>query len=160
MKILLRSVSFICFLVLMSSLFSCCKSNKDAYNSAYRILKQKSEDDQLDKKAKTAMTVSKELTQHITDTTAVHKPETITLVAGEPINLSDYSIVTKSFINKTNARSYQSRMEDDGYPAVLVQNEDLMFRIIIASFKTESEARARLVQIRQTFPEAWVLVRK
>lgn len=148
------------FIILTIFLFSCCKSNKEAYNSAFRKLKEKSEENQLADRAKTASIVSKELTQHYTDTTAVHPPEMITLVVGEPINLSDYCIVAKTFINKTNARSFLGRMEDEGYPAVLIQNEELVYRIIIASFKTETEARNRLEQIRRTFPDAWILVKK
>lgn len=155
-----RSKSLIAILLLTVILFSCCKSNQEAFNSAYRKLKDKNEEVQLAEKAKTASNVSKEMTQTFVDTTSVHPPENITLVLGEPINLSNYSIVARSFMNKTNARSYQGRMEDEGFPAILVQNEELMYRIIIASFKTESEARGKLQQIRQSFPESWILVRK
>jgi len=155
-----RSVYIISVLVISVSLFSCCKSNKDAFNTAYKKMKEKNEESQLDLKAKTATKVSNEVMMNYKDTSAIHPPETVNLVAGEPIHLSDYNIVAKSFMNKTNARSYQGRMEDEGYPAVLVQNEELMYRIIIASFKSPEEARKKLDQVRTLFPEAWILVRK
>ncbi len=155
-----RSFYFISVLILSLVLFSCCKSNKDAFNNAYKRMKEKNEDTQLDLKAKTASKVSNEVMMNYKDTSAVHPPEVVNLVAGEPINFSDYSIVAKSFMNKTNARSFHGRMEDDGYPAVLIQNEELMYRIVIASFKTQEEARKKLDQVRTLFPEAWILIRK
>lgn len=160
MRFFYLSKSFIAILLLTVLLFSSCKSNQEAFNSAYKKLKDKNEEVQLAEKAKTASIVSKEMTQTFVDTTSVHAPENITLVLGEPINLSNYSIVARSFMNQTNARSYQGRMEDEGFPAILVQNEELMYRIVIASFKTESEARSKLQQIRKSFPESWILVKK
>lgn len=147
-------------LFLFLGLFSCCKSNKDAYNSAYKKLKEKNDEIQLAERAKTASDVSKEITMHYTDTTAVHPPESVTLLVGEPINFKEYSIVAKTFINRTNARSFQKRMEEEGYPAILVQNDELVFRIILISFDSEAEARDRLVSVRKVFPDAWILRRK
>lgn len=143
-------------LLMIFVLFSGCKSNQDAYNTTYRRLKEK-EAEIVKAKAKTAMSVPKEILSG--DSSATHISETINLIAGEGNNLSDYSIVVKSFINKTNARGYQARMIDDGYPAVLVQNEELMYRIIVASFESKDNAANKLNVLKNTFPEAWILVR-
>jgi len=49
---------------------------------------------------------------------------------------------------------------DDGYPAVLVQNEKLIFRIVVASFQSKEEADKKLDLLKKTFSEAWILTKK
>lgn len=142
---------FLCLLVFS---FVACKSNPEAYQKAYQRIKEK-EEAVMDAHAKAAMDVPKGRAK----SDSLFVSEKINLILGDELRFLDYSIVCKSFINRTNARGYFNRMLDEGYPALLVQNEDNLFRIIIGSYVSSAEALQALSEYRKTFPEAYVLQR-
>lgn len=137
-------------------LFTACKSNQEAYNATFRKFKEK-EDAMVDSNAKTTMNVPKSALS--TDSTSIYQPEKFNLILGNELDLLDYNIVARSFINRTNARGFYSQMVDKGYKSVLVQNEDMMYRIIIASFSAKEEAETHLKEIKNTYPEAFIVLR-
>lgn len=71
-----------------------------------------------------------------------------------------YHVVVGSFKSQDNARGLQSTLNGEGNKAVVVVNEQAMFRVLIASFNEYPQARARINQINARFPDAWVLVKK
>jgi cell division septation protein DedD len=133
-----------------------CKSNQEAYNTTYRKLKEK-EEAMLDANAKIAMNVPKNAV--LRDSSNNYMTEKFNLILGKEQDILAYNIVSRSFINRTNARGFYSQMLDKGYPAVLVQNEEMMFRIIIGSFSTKEEAESELSELKESFPEAFILFR-
>lgn len=145
-------------LPLFLSLFACCKSNEKAYNVAFQNLKEKNEESLLTQRAQTAETISDDVVKKA-DPGVVKVHETVTLVLGEQDHLSAYNIVIMSFINRTNARSLYNRMKEEGHKAVLVQNKDLLFRVIVNACKYEADAGKLLAEVRKEWPEAWILVR-
>jgi hypothetical protein len=145
------------YLLAVLILFTACKSNQDAYNTAYRKLKER-EDSLMESKAQTATTINMDALA--ADSSSVYRSEEFTLILGDEKNLSDYSLVVKTFINRTNARGYYGRLEEEGYPAILIQNRNLLYRIIVASFPTLEEAQAKQQQLRETFPESFILRRR
>jgi len=150
----MKKYPYILFLLIVA--FVSCKSNPEAYSNTYRKLKEK-EESQLDANARTAYDVPKSADS--SDPSTGYLSEKLNLVLGETQNISDYNIVTRSFINRTNARGYFSQMVEYGYPAALVQNEELMFRIVIASFISKEDAENKLIEIKKDYPEAFILVK-
>lgn len=71
-----------------------------------------------------------------------------------------YHVVVGSFSKQANAKGLQSTLNAEGNKAIVVVNENGMFRVLIASFNEYSQARSRINQISNRFPDAWVLVRK
>lgn len=71
-----------------------------------------------------------------------------------------YHVVVGSFKNKDNARGLVSTLRGEGNNALMVVNEQGMFRVLIASFDTYAQARSRISQINSRFADAWVLVQK
>ncbi len=71
-----------------------------------------------------------------------------------------YHVVVGSFSKQTNAKGLQSTLNSEGNNAIIVVNEQGMFRVLIASFNEYSQARTRINQIKSRFPDAWVLVQK
>jgi Sporulation related domain. len=143
-------------ILLLLIVFTGCKSNQEAYSTAYKRLKEK-EEELMDAKAKTAMDVPKDTMSK--DSTAAYQSERFTLILGDEPAISIYNIVSRSFINRTNAKGFFNQMKESGYPAALVQNEQMMFRIIIGAFEKKEEAEHELAQIRQSYPEAYILLR-
>jgi len=137
--------------------FPACKSNLEAYNKAYQKLKEK-EEAQVNTRAKTTMTVHLDSTSN--DSSVVYRTENLTLMLGNEKQFQDYNVVAKTFINRTNARGFFEQMKEDKYPALLVQNQDQLYRIIVASFSTPEQAERRKVELKDKFPEISIVFRK
>ena len=77
--------------------------------------------------------------------------------------LKRYSVVVGSFKNKTNAYALKERMQNDGYNAVLGENEQGMLRVIVASFDNKADAAdsrdAIKAKYAPNFQDAWLLER-
>lgn len=71
-----------------------------------------------------------------------------------------YHVVVGSFKSQTNAKGLQTTLKSEGNKAIVVVNEQGMFRVLIASFNQYAEARARINQIKERFADSWVLVQK
>jgi hypothetical protein len=134
-----------------------CKSNLEAYNMAYQKLKDR-EEAQVNSRAKTTMTVH--LDSISNDSTVVYRTENLTLLLGNEKTFLDYNVVAKTFINRTNARGYYEQMKEDKYPALLVQNQDQLYRIIVASFPTPEQAESKKAELMGKFPEISIVFRK
>jgi len=129
----------------------------EAYNRAYQRLKDK-EEVQVNTRAKTTMSVH--LDSLSNDSTTVYKSEDLTLLLGNAVNFNDFNLVAKTFINRTNAKGFYEQMKEDKYPALLVQNQDQLYRIIIASYSTPEQAEARKAELKTLFSELSIVFRK
>ncbi len=95
--------------------------------------------------------------------TEVTRNENFSLADGET-NIDalkfKYHVVVGSFSKQTNAKGLQANLNSEGNKAVVVINENGMFRVLIASFNEYYQAKERIKQINARFPDAWVLVKK
>ena len=73
---------------------------------------------------------------------------------------SKYHVVVGSFSIQQNAKNLQRTLNSEGNNALVVVNEQGMFRVLIASFNEYTQARERINQINTRFPDAWGLVQK
>ena len=94
----------------------------------------------------------------------LNREEKVELVSGE--GLRAYSVVCGSFGVKSNADGLKAQMDNEGYNAKVVYNaQNNMYRVIVESFDTRSEAaRARdafkaKYPNRKDFQGAWLLYR-
>ena len=71
-----------------------------------------------------------------------------------------YHVVVGSFSKKENAKGLQTTLNAEGNKAIVVVNEQAMFRVLIASFNDYNQAHARIKEIETRFPGSWVLVQK
>jgi len=71
-----------------------------------------------------------------------------------------YHVVVGSFKSQVNAKGLQSTLKSEGNNALVVVNEQGMFRVLIASFNEYAQAKTRINQISDRFADAWVLVQK
>ena len=80
--------------------------------------------------------------------------------AGE---LKRYNVVIYSFRNKTNANAAKDEMTKHGYRVILAQNENAMYRVIVASYDDKASAVAKRNEIQAKyaprFDDAWILER-
>ena len=107
-------------------------------------------------------------TSSVTTPTKVTEPEitrneTFTLASGEADTEAfnyKYHVVVGSFKSQSNAKGLQSSLNAEGSNSIVVVNEIGMFRVILASYNEYGQARARINQISNRFPDSWVLVQK
>ena len=70
-----------------------------------------------------------------------------------------YNVVIGSFTQKQNAIKLKNEQSDQ-YNPIIVINEKGMFRVILISYRTYNEAKAKISEISDKFADAWVLVQK
>ena len=61
-----------------------------------------------------------------------------------------------------NAKNFRQTLMSEGFTPIVVQSETGYYRVTVDSFTSEAPARARLQQIRQSYPkynDAWLLVK-
>lgn len=93
----------------------------------------------------------------------VTRSESFKLADGETNSAAmskKYHVQVGAFSNHTNATNLRTKLVAEGNNALVVENENGMLRVIIASFDAYGDARAKIDQIRATYPDAWVLVQK
>ena len=136
----------ICMVLALGS----CKPKQSAYKAAYEQAKEK----------ESTTPVSKPRTSNVST-----RAERINAAQGEDASrLKRYSVVIGSFKNKTNAYALKERMQNDGYNAVLGENEQGMLRVIVASFNDKADAAdsrdAIKAKYAPNFQDAWILERQ
>lgn len=136
---------------------SSCKPKESAYKAAWERAKQRevAREEQKD-----------EIIPIISSNTddADVRSERVKPAQGEDQNgLRAFSVVIGSFQNSTNARSLKERMTKEGYKALVVQNEEGMYRVIVSSFDTKDEAVRSREAVKSIyaplFQDAWILLR-
>ena len=89
--------------------------------------------------------------------------EKINAVDGNDALLKSYNVIVGSFRQRLNAQSLCERLRADGYPAVLAQNAQGMYRVVACSFDdraTAVQAREGLQAKYPQFTDAWFLINK
>lgn len=154
-KILLFGAAICCMFTLGS-----CKSKSSAYKTAYEQAKSTDnnnrwEDEEDDSEVLTSEEISYESV----------KQERVKPAQGEDgAGLKRYSVVIGSFKNRTNAYSLKERMIDEGYRAIIAENDYGMLRVIVSSFDSKADAARSRDAIKSkyapNFQDAWLLERQ
>lgn len=90
------------------------------------------------------------------------RKESFTFTQAEDQNQNSYFIIVGSFSSMDNAKNFRQTLMSEGFTPIIVQSETGYYRVTVDSFTSEAPARARLVQIRQSFPkynDAWLLIK-
>ncbi len=150
MKTIKKSLGLLFAVVLV---LSSCKSNKEAYSATYERAKAKQE---------VQAQVNEEQNERVEviEKTGVKEAAEKIEVIGLATESGPYGVVVGSFINRTNAENLRKKMADQGYSAVLGQNEKLMFRVIIAFYEVKADAQAKVRELSKDFPDAWILIKE
>lgn len=101
------------------------------------------------------------VTQPTVNEPEVTRNESFRLTTGDAASMNmKYHVVVGSFKSIDNAKGLQSTLVSEGNKALVVINEQGMYRVLIASYNDYSQARTRISQISGRFSDAWVLVQK
>ena len=145
--------------IVISVSFTSCKPKQSAYHAAYERAQQR----QIAQQAASQDEVRPMPAPVAADDAAVREEKVTPADGANESGLKAYSVVIGSFQNITNARGLRERMLGEGFPAILAQNENGMYRVIVTSFDTKAEAVISRESIKSRFAplfsDAWILQR-
>jgi septal ring-binding cell division protein DamX len=93
------------------------------------------------------------------------KEESVTAAKGEASDFGSkhFYVILGSFSIYDNAQKFKKQlMGQDFYPGILV-NQNGLYRVSVNSYDDETQARSRIREIRQKFPQysdLWLLIKK
>lgn len=130
--------------------FGACKPKQSAYKSVYEAAKEREMEESAANENQPY--TSPQSTTSSMYTSAPVKVEKVTPVTStDEAGLKSYSIVVAAMSMKPNAESLKKRLQADGYDVILVQNEQGMYRVIIASYDDKDQAMAKKDEILSSF---------
>ena len=74
---------------------------------------------------------------------SVRKEKVEPVYPTDAAGLKQYRVVIASLSVKLNAESLKTRMENEGHKVILAENEQGMYRVIIASYDDKAQAAAK-----------------
>lgn len=124
-----------------------CKPKQSAYKQVYEAAKER----EMQQTASQPTTVVKDASPLPPVEVSVRKEKVEPVYPTDAAGLRKYSVVVASLSVKLNAESLKSRMENEGHSVILAQNEQGMYRVIVASYDEKADAAARRDDIYQTY---------
>ncbi len=141
-----RSIYFMMAMFAMLVFASSCKPKQSAYKQVYEAAKEK----EMQQNA-SQPTVVKDAGTLPPVEVSVRKEKVEPVFASDAANLKKYSVVIASLSVKLNAESLKTRMVNEGYNVILVENEQGMYRVIVASYDDRGAAGAKRDEIYQKY---------
>ncbi|MDX8337944.1 SPOR domain-containing protein [Draconibacterium sp. IB214405] len=74
-----------------------------------------------------------------------------------------FFVILGSFGQLDNAKNYRTTLIDEGFTPIILHSETGYYRVCVNSYKSESEARGRVAQVRNAFPkysDVWLLIKE
>ncbi len=126
---------------------SSCKPKQSAYKQVYEAAKER----EMQQSASQPTTVVKDASPLPPVEVAVRKEKVEPVYANDAAGLRRFNVVIASLSVKLNAESLKQRMENEGHKVILAENEQGMYRVIIASYDTREQASAKRDEIYRTY---------
>ena len=73
-----------------------------------------------------------------------------------------FFVILGSFSNLNNARNYRETLLNQGFTPIILHSETGYYRVCVNSYQVENDARTRVAQIRQSYPQysdVWLLIK-
>ena len=160
----MKKYTLLCVGLCAAMAFTSCKSSESAYKKAYEKAKQydTATPQQAPATEQDAVVAPVEA-KPVTETRVVDnldnvsvRQESVLLISGS--GLRNFSVIVGSFGLISNAEGLQQRLKAAGYDAQIVKNEDKnMYRVVASTFADKGSAVASRDQLRETYPDAWLL---
>jgi cell division protein FtsN len=160
----------ILFVVVLGLAFTACKSKKELAQSPYTT-------DPATQPKVFTVPASDTQTQQQTQPQVREEPEATTT---EPVAMrreqvsftrqedktqnetNNFFVILGSFGQLDNAKNYRETLLNKGFTPIILHSETGYYRVCVNSYQNETDARTRVAQIRQTYPEysdVWLLIK-
>ncbi len=124
-----------------------CKPKQSAYKQVYEAAKER----EMQQTASQPTTVVKDASPLPPVEVSVRKEKVEAVYPTDAAGLRKYSVVIASLSVKLNAESLKGRMENEGHSVILAQNQQGMYRVIVASYNDRAQAAAKRDEIYRTY---------
>lgn len=142
-KVVQLSLALLCLTFIATS----CKPKQSAYKSVYEAAKER----EMEAAETESHTVTKPVGTLTPVEVSVRKEKVTPVYSSDAAGLKSYSVVIASLSVKLNAESLKRRMENEGYNVILAQNEQSMYRVIVASYDDKQSAVNKRNEIYQKY---------
>lgn len=139
----MKRFHFALLLATLMVLGTSCKPKQSAYKQVYEAAKEK----EMQQTASRPTTVVKDASPLPPVEVSVRKEKVEPVYPTDAAGLKKYSVVIASLSVKLNAESLKSRMENEGYQVIIAQNEQGMYRVIVASYDDKEQAAVKREEI-------------
>ena len=154
------------FVVVLGLAFTACKSKKELAQSPYTT------DPSTQPKVFT-VPASDTQTQPQTQTQPSPPPSEPVAIRKEQVSFTtqedkaqnetnNFFVILGSFSQLDNAKNYRETLLNKGFTPIVLHSETGYYRVCVNSYQNEGDARTRVAQIRQTYPEysdVWLLIK-
>lgn len=158
--------------IVLGLAFTACKSKKELAQSPYttdpatqpKVFTVPASDTQTEAPAQTQPQVKSEPAQTNTEPVAMRK-EQVSFTSQEDKSQNEsnnFFVILGSFSQLNNAKNYRETLLNKGFTPIILHSETGYYRVCVNSYQIESDARTRVAQIRQTYPEysdVWLLIK-
>ncbi len=120
-----------------------CKPKQSAYKQVYEAAKER----EIQQSASQPTTVIKDANPLPPVEVSVRKERVEPVYANDAAGLKKFNVVIASLGVKLNAESLKERMQNEGYQVILAENEQGMYRVIVASYDNKDQAVAKREEI-------------
>ena len=142
-KVFQISLALLC----LSFIATSCKPKQSAYKSVYEAAKER----EMQETSNESNTVVKSAGTLSPVEVSVKKEKVTPVYSSDAAGLKSFNVVIASLGVKLNAESLKSRMENEGYPVILAQNEEGMYRVIVASYDDKQSAAMKRNEIYEKY---------
>lgn len=132
-KVFQISLALLC----LSFIATSCKPKQSAYKSVYEAAKEREMQETSSSESNTVVKSAGTLSPV---EVSVRKEKVTPVYNSDEAGLKSFNVVVASLSVKLNAESLKTRMENEGYEVILAQNEQSMYRVIVASFDNKEDA--------------------
>ena len=145
----MKLATIISLVVLLSMMFSSCASFKKPGTTSF----EESESPYVKEEVKPKVEETNKI---------VVKEEKVKMLDVENEQFK-YYVIIGSFRVLENAQNYKKQLISEGFTPVLMENENGLYRVSVAAYNDEAEARQRIAEIRSKYnkySDVWLLIRK
>ena len=156
----------ILFVVILGLAFTACKSKKELAQSPYttdpsaqpKVFTVPANDTQVQPllREEPATTVSEPVSmrkEQVSFTSQEDKAQN---------ESNNFFVILGSFGELNNAKNFRETLLNRGFTPIILHSETGYYRVCVNSYQNENEARNRVAQVRNTYPEykdAWLLIK-
>lgn len=114
----------------------------------------------------TTSTTTKTTTKPATDKAVSMRKEQVTFTDATDKSKNEsntYFVILGSFSQLDNAKNFRETLLNEGFTPIILHSESGYYRVCVNSYKGETEARARVKEIREAFPkyaDLWLLIKQ
>lgn len=162
----MKKYSILCAGLLLAVAFTSCGTKEKAYRKMYEKSVAAEANNNAQQAAEEVAVVTPVVEKPATETVVVDNSDNVpvrqgnySVVSGD--GLKNFSVVVGSYSVQANAEGMQGQLKSKGYAAqVAYDSATRMYRVVASTFDDKNEAVQSRNQLRNQYPDAWLLYNK